>query len=285
MASTNFLDVSVTENFNNNPWSIFTHEVSAARIEEVPESTPTLTTEVLHTTASPDDQELDAYPADVVEVFGPTTRARSYGNDTVDKGKAQEIPPHLPPASTSAAATSGLTPAQATMAPATAPIHTSKNPFVTNATPQYMFHTPIESPETVGKVVEQSLDTTITLTNRALLAVAPEVCKALKEQITTRRSIVPSTGTAPAQPSVQQRTGTVVGANTISVEAYMASLVPRTDDIIVVNHMEDLRCIKVEIPGGDTLSTPYSMTDHRSLRSGPTSGTRWAAPYALITSW
>ncbi len=248
VASTNFLDVSVTENFNSNPWSIFTHEVSAARIEEVPDSTPTPTPEVLHAATSPDDQTLDAYPADVVEVFGPTTRTRSYGNDTADKGKAREIPPHLPAASTSSAATSGST--SAPMASATAPIRTSKNPFITNATPQYTFHTPIESPDTVGKVVEQSLDATITLTNRDLLAVAPEVRKALKDQIATRRSIVPSVGTAPAQPSAQQRTGTVVGANTISVEAYMASLVPRTDDIIVANHMEDLRCIKVEIPGG-----------------------------------
>ncbi len=248
VASTNFLDVSVTENFNSNPWSIFTHEVSAARIEEVPDSTPTPTPEVLHAATSPDDQALDAYPADVVEVFGPTTRTRSYGSDTVDKGKAREIPPHLPAASTSSAATSGST--SPPMASATAPIRTSKNPFITNATPQYTFHTPIESPETVGKVVEQSLDATITLTNRDLLAVAPEVRKALKDQIATRRSIVPSVGTAPAQPSAQQRTGTVVGANTISVEAYMASLAPRTDDIIVANHMEDLRCIKVEIPGG-----------------------------------
>ncbi|KJA18652.1 hypothetical protein HYPSUDRAFT_919512 [Hypholoma sublateritium FD-334 SS-4] len=262
LASTNFVDVSITEEFRNtNPWAIFTHEISSARIEDVPDedayttTNPSSIAEALPIDAAHDDHIPPSDAATTVELFGPTTRARAYDAPPpapANQPRTRENAPHLPTPTTSA---TNIPSAVTVGAPqVSAPPRSSKNPFMSSANPQYTYHTPIESAETVERVVEQSLDATVTLTNRDLLAVAPEVRKALKDQIATRRSIVPSLGNTAGQPGTPRATAPVVGANTISVDAFLASLIPRNDDIIVANHMEDLRCIKIEVPGGTAVN-------------------------------
>jgi hypothetical protein len=53
--------------------------------------------------------------------------------------------------------------------------------------PQYHYSTPIEDPAIVLKVVNHALDVPVSITQRELLSISPEVWKQYKELIMTRR--------------------------------------------------------------------------------------------------
>ncbi|KJA14555.1 hypothetical protein HYPSUDRAFT_208594 [Hypholoma sublateritium FD-334 SS-4] len=181
IASTNFIDIVVTSKVNDltNPWAVFMHEVSSTScIKEVPNHKEASTVEL---SAS------NPFLVDVVDIFGPTTHTQSYDTPApapANKGKVYKGPPHLPIPTMSVA--NILPPVTVGALQVSAPPHTSKNPFISSANLQYMYYTLIESPETVERVVDQSLDATVMLTNRDLLSVAPEVRKPLKNQIAMR---------------------------------------------------------------------------------------------------
>ncbi len=200
VASTNLFSVSssASDGPTDDPWAIFTHEISSSHVD-------TLDTPQDATLAAPSQRDLeeilvlqnlaasrarvtdDAPERPRVAQFGPTTRAKAYDTPAAVLTPSRDAPPHMSkdPPPVSAPTSAAITPPKA--APAPAP-RINRNPFISNTTPQYTYHTPIESPQTVSDVLEQSLDSTVTLTNRQLMAVAPEVRKALKEQIATRRS-------------------------------------------------------------------------------------------------
>ncbi|KAF5348858.1 hypothetical protein D9756_009753 [Leucocoprinus leucothites] len=52
---------------------------------------------------------------------------------------------------------------------------------------QTRYHTPVEDPAIIQRVVERALDTTVMLTQRELLAVSPEVRKIIRNEITGKR--------------------------------------------------------------------------------------------------
>ena len=57
----------------------------------------------------------------------------------------------------------------------------------TRPDPQYRYVTPIEDPALVKKLVQQSLDSSITISTRELLSVAPDVRRQIKDQLVTKR--------------------------------------------------------------------------------------------------
>lgn len=68
------------------------------------------------------------------------------------------------------------------------------------AGPQYQFRAPIEETRLLAEVIDQALDTPITVTQRELLALAPEMRKAYREATTTCKvPIVPTAVGAPVQ--------------------------------------------------------------------------------------
>ncbi|MFI5420871.1 MAG: retropepsin-like aspartic protease, partial [Nitrososphaerales archaeon] len=109
-----------------------------------------------------------------------------------------------------------------------------------STTPQFKYITPIEDSKIVNSLVERALDTPITISSRELLAVAPEVRKQIKENITTKRV---SNGPNGAMIVEEVVTG-IIGS-----ETFMAGLPVRKDELIVANHTEELRAIDVELNG------------------------------------
>lgn len=266
VASTNLLGVSAKpEAPQQDHWAVFTHEITSNRSSETPvdKAAVPLTQRdleeilVLQNVAASAARKIEETRAKIhASQLGPTTRARNYDTPATPPVH-RDAPPHMSRVSEATVPTAP--PAIAASAPLvlSAPFR-SKNPFVSNAAgPQYTYHTPIESPQTIGEVVEQSLESTVTLTNRQLFAVAPEVRKMLKDQIGTRRSAAPAAPSA----TINQVSAHMLETDappgptqtTVSVEAFLQSLLPRTDDVIVANHMEELRAINVQIGDAGTI--------------------------------
>ncbi|KAF4621494.1 hypothetical protein D9613_001245 [Agrocybe pediades] len=106
--------------------------------------------------------------------------------------------------------------------------------------PQFKYATPIEDSKLVTGVLDRALDAPITITNRELLALAPDIRKQVKELITTKRT--PTSG----NPLVLAHMET---QETETMEVFMAGLPDRDDGVIVANHTEELRAIDVVIEG------------------------------------
>ncbi|KAF6751534.1 hypothetical protein DFP72DRAFT_816411 [Ephemerocybe angulata] len=120
----------------------------------------------------------------------------------------------------------------------------SQNTAQNNATaPQYRYVTPIEDSKVLDDLVERSLDSSITLSTRELLAVAPEVRKVVREKITGRR--VPT-----ANGTTQNAAASNTTASTNLVESFLQSDLPRSDSgLIVAREMETIRTIEVILDG------------------------------------
>ncbi|PPQ82280.1 hypothetical protein CVT26_013954 [Gymnopilus dilepis] len=102
--------------------------------------------------------------------------------------------------------------------------------------PQYKYTTPVEDPKLASTVADRALEASITLTSRELLAVAPEVRKAIKDLITTKRTAASANFIEEAKTEIQ-------------VHNFMAAL-PKTDDgLIVAKHTEELRAINMLVDG------------------------------------
>lgn len=74
------------------------------------------------------------------------------------------------------------TPRAAPVAPAPPP----PDPALSHQ-PQFHYRAPIEEGKTVQAVIDRALDSTVTITNRELLAISPEVRKSFKDATTTRK--------------------------------------------------------------------------------------------------
>jgi hypothetical protein len=101
--------------------------------------------------------------------------------------------------------------------------------------PQYKYSTPIEDESVVKKVVQQALDSSLTLTTREVLAIAPDVRKVIKDQITTKRM------------AAVNNLNDVGERNEHSM--FMASLPVRSDNLIVAKQTEELRSIDAVLEG------------------------------------
>ncbi|KAF9537747.1 hypothetical protein CPC08DRAFT_651632, partial [Agrocybe pediades] len=118
---------------------------------------------------------------------------------------------------------------------------TSSKPTPNTASaPQYKYSTPIEDAKLINNVLNRALDVPITLTNRELLALAPDVRKQVKELITTKRT--PTNGNPLVLAHVDSQ-------ETDPVEVFMAGLPDREDGVITAKHTEELRSIDVVIEG------------------------------------
>ncbi|KAJ2911443.1 hypothetical protein MD484_g8971, partial [Candolleomyces efflorescens] len=109
---------------------------------------------------------------------------------------------------------------------------------IVNSAPQYHYTTPIEDPRVVQKLVDRSLDSTITITTRELLSVAPDVRKVVKENVTTKRT--------PAAGFVNEACVGEVGVGEgVGVMNGGTSLPMNSDGKVMAREMETLRNIDV----------------------------------------
>ncbi|KAF5335291.1 hypothetical protein D9611_011793 [Ephemerocybe angulata] len=114
---------------------------------------------------------------------------------------------------------------------------------INSTAPQYRYVTPIEDSKVLDDLVERSLDSSITLSTRELLAVAPEVRKVVRERITGRR-MPTANGTTQNAP-----VSNTTAANNL-VESFLQSGLPRSDSgLIVAREMETIRTIDVTLDG------------------------------------
>ena len=105
--------------------------------------------------------------------------------------------------------------------------------------PQFRYVTPIEDPAIIKKLVDQTLDTSIMITTRELLSVAPDVRRQVKDQLITKR--VATTGSMEVAEEVDTPK---VFMNHVS-----------DDSLIVARHTEELRVIDVLIHGVKVVAT------------------------------
>ncbi|KAJ3555385.1 hypothetical protein NP233_g12224 [Leucocoprinus birnbaumii] len=108
---------------------------------------------------------------------------------------------------------------------------------------QYRFAAPIENPQTVQDVIKRSLEGSVTISQRELLAIAPEVRKHLKEQVTTHR--VPMGPPATAT-SLENAANDVEISVSSFIQPHLSS---PSNPIIVAKPVEDLRTIALELDG------------------------------------
>ncbi|KAF5355070.1 hypothetical protein D9756_005756 [Leucocoprinus leucothites] len=168
-------------------------------------------------------------------------------------GKARNAP--LTPKSTPTVPNpSQNAPATSSTSPPSKPPHTSNSAPPKPSTPdphtqgqQYRFAAPIEDPKTVRDVIQRSLDGPVTLTQRELYAIAPEVRRHIKEQITTHRVPVGP----PAGATLLENAGKDADLAVSSVIQHHLSSPPYS--IIVANPVEELRTIPLEIDGKVTV--------------------------------
>src|SRR5580704_12327609 len=113
-----------------------------------------------------------------------------------------------------------------------------------HSTPQYKYITPIEDVKVVKDIVTRALDANITLSNRELLAIAPDVRKQIKDQISTKRVAVNALG-FPIKEDKQ--------ASFFHSDPKVSPLPVRKGGRIVSNHTEKLRAIDVSLNGAFTV--------------------------------
>jgi len=116
--------------------------------------------------------------------------------------------------------------------------------------PQYRYVTPIEDPALVKKLVQQTLDTSITISTRELLSVAPEVRRQIKDQLVTKRVAT----TAFIENAQDDEESQVLVAN-ISA-----------DRLVVAKHTEELRVIDIVIQGVEIIATVDDGSQIISIR-------------------
>ena len=122
----------------------------------------------------------------------------------------------------------------------------------TNTGPQFRYVTPIEDPTLIKKIAQQSLDLPITMTTRELLSVSPDIRRHIKEQLITRR-----VGTTALLETVEAEEPNQILLSKISM-----------DNLIVANHVEELRVIDVLIHGVEVVATVDDGSQILSIRQG-----------------
>src|SRR5712664_1694824 len=118
--------------------------------------------------------------------------------------------------------------------------------------PQFRYVTPIEDPALVKKLVQQTLDTSITISTRELLAVAPDVRRQIKDQLVTKRVPV---GTTALIEEVQESE---------EHQVLLANVTP--ENLVVAKHTEELRVIDIEIHGIEVVATVDDGSQIVSIR-------------------
>jgi hypothetical protein len=113
--------------------------------------------------------------------------------------------------------------------------------------PQFRFASPIEDPKVVQNVIQRSLDGTIILTQRELYAIAPDIRKYVKEQVTTHR--------IPAGPTVNASVleDANLQAQTMPLSTIYNHPSSPSGQLIVANQIETLRTIPLELDGKFTV--------------------------------
>ena len=119
--------------------------------------------------------------------------------------------------------------------------------------PQYRYVTPIEDPALVKKLVQQSLDTEITISTRELLSVAPDVRRQIKDQLVTKR-VAMSAFVEEVSPSIDVEKDSVLVANVSA------------DNLVVAKHTEELRVIDMTIQGVEVTATVDDGSQIISIR-------------------
>jgi gag-polyprotein putative aspartyl protease len=118
--------------------------------------------------------------------------------------------------------------------------------------PQYRYVTPIEDPAIIKKLVQQSLDTSITISTRELLSVAPDVRRQIKDQLVTKR-VATSAFVEEAHPeSIDDHDVLVANVS--------------ADNLIVAKHTEELRVIDILIQGVKVIATVDDGSQIISIR-------------------
>ena len=116
--------------------------------------------------------------------------------------------------------------------------------------PQYRYVTPIEDPALIKKIAQQSLDSSITISTRKLLSVAPDIRRHIKDQLITKRVAT----TAFVETLEEGELPNVLVANV------------GTDKLIVAKHTEELRVIDIEIHGVKLVATVDDGSQIVSIR-------------------
>ena len=118
--------------------------------------------------------------------------------------------------------------------------------------PQFRYVTPIEDPALIKKLVDQSLESSITISTRELLSVAPDVRRQIKDQLITKRIAT----SAFVETEEQSTPSNVFNANVAEDQ----------DRLIVAKHAEGLRVIDILIQGVKVIATVDDGSEIVSIR-------------------
>ena len=116
--------------------------------------------------------------------------------------------------------------------------------------PQFRYVTPIEDPAVIKKLVDQTLNTSITISARELLSVAPDVRRQIKDQLITKRVAT----TAFVEETSQDEPTEVLVANVSA------------DNVVVAKHTEELRVFDIMISGLKVVETVNDGSQIISIR-------------------
>ena len=122
--------------------------------------------------------------------------------------------------------------------------------------PQYRYVSPIEDPTLIKKIANQTLDLPITMSTRELFSVSPEIRRHVKDQLITKRISTSTLMDSIDQPSVDQ-----------SPEIHPTYLSRVAEEnLVVANHVEELRVINVMIHGVKVIATVDDGSQILSIR-------------------
>ncbi|KAF6745212.1 hypothetical protein DFP72DRAFT_1091838 [Ephemerocybe angulata] len=115
------------------------------------------------------------------------------------------------------------------------------------APPQFRFVTPIEDPARTASIAERSLDSPVSLSVRELLGVAPDLRKAVRELVTTKK--VPLETVAPPKSYVATVEHDVDDVADSLVSVLLQNLKQQEVKATVANHTETLRTLELDLDG------------------------------------
>lgn len=114
--------------------------------------------------------------------------------------------------------------------------------------PQYRYTMPIEDPTDIQKVLQQAMEGTVTLTNKELFSIAPEVWKQAKDQLTAH-CIPTSSANTFASAEDEHEDNDNYPPTVLNHEQ-----IPSPATHVVANSIEDLRTIPLELDGKMTVN-------------------------------
>jgi hypothetical protein len=147
---------------------------------------------VLHASIETDDEDEDddtepfrvfagesSQPKRKVRFDGVEVPPRNYGKDRAKPGESSKPTPPKNPVP----ATSNRAPAPKPTAPPTGARHDP----ITASQPQYRYQSPIEDPTIAKNIINRALDTSISLSQRELLAISPDLRRQMKDLTTSKK--------------------------------------------------------------------------------------------------